>query len=658
MSHPSLSIVVCVHNALDYVKVCLKSVALHTPVHHHLILVNDGSDSATSSWLDRYAATHSQVSLLANHPARGYTCAANRGLRLSECDYTILLNSDTVVAPGWTEGIIECGESDPDIGIIGPLSNAATYQSVPEFLDDQGRWKENRLPDGYTVADYAAFVRWASQRAYPRVPVVNGFCFAVKRRVIDTIGYLDEESFPKGYGEENDYCARTTDAGFQLAIADQVYVYHAVSRSFGAQRRDTLIERAHKALRSKYPQERFDRIDQELRHHPGLGRVRERIRESWPSWQHQRSRLQQQQNKARRGSNGPTILFLLPGCTAYAGGSQAVVELAMALGKMQLGIKVAIEERFREEYETIFPGQEALFLHFSDPSQVIAAASQYEVVVATLFSSVALLQQIVQEFPVMPAYFVQDYEPWFFEPGTDHYLEAERSYTLIPGCLLFALSSWVAKEVAQRHEVQVHKIEPSFETAIFHPGFQPRKKETPVRLCAMIRPATPWRGAKQTMAMFAHLKAKYSEQLQVTIFGVEASGLENASIPRDFEYQLAGRLDKRQLADLLRQQDIFVDLSKFQAFGRTILEAMACGCAVVAPETGGVGDYGVNEDNLLLVNTTDAKACEQAVVSLIEDKELRRKLGHRAALTASAYSSHRSAVSFALLLADELTRCR
>lgn len=657
MTTPSVSVVVCIHNALDYVRVCLQSVARHTPTTCRLILINDGSDAATTTWLERYAATRPRVTLLANHPARGYTCAANRGLRASLSDYTVLLNSDTVVSPNWIEGILECGESDPAVGIVGPLSNAATYQSVPDFLDDRGQWKENRLPEGYTVSDYAEFVRWASERIYPRVPVVNGFCFAVKRQVIDAIGYLDEESFPRGYGEENDYCARAADAGFQLAVADQVYVYHAVSRSFGTQRREVLIARAHEALRRKYPQERFDRIDQALRHHPELARVRERIRHTWPEWQQRRRQLQQEGHRARVRCTGPSVLFLLPGCTAYAGGSQAVVELAMGLSRIGFFVRVAIEERFRQEYQTIFPGQESLFLHFSSPRQVIATAGRHDVVVATLFSSVKLLGQMMRAAPLLPAYFVQDYEPWFFEPDSDYYREAERSYTLIPGCLLFALSSWVVREVERRHDVKVRKIEPSFETSTFYPDFR-LERPGPVRLCAMVRPATPWRGGKQTMDLFSRLKARYRDSIQLTVFGAGNDEIQSAGIAGDFEYRLAGRLDKTQLADLFRGHDIFLDLSRFQAFGRTVLEAMACGCAVVAPREGGVGDYGVDGENLLLVDTSDPAACEQAVVSLIDKPALRRRLGCRAAATASTYSSHRSAISFALLLSDELNRCR
>ena len=40
------------------------------------------------------------------------------------------------------------------------------------------------------------------------------FALCSKDKVFDTIGYLDEENFPKGYGEENDFCLRAHECKF------------------------------------------------------------------------------------------------------------------------------------------------------------------------------------------------------------------------------------------------------------------------------------------------------------------------------------------------------------------------------------------------------------------------------------------------------------
>lgn len=53
--------------------------------------------------------------------------------------------------------------------------------------------------------------------------LVHGFCFGLIREVMNRVGLFYEDSFPNGYGEENDYCFRAADAGFSLVIATHTY---------------------------------------------------------------------------------------------------------------------------------------------------------------------------------------------------------------------------------------------------------------------------------------------------------------------------------------------------------------------------------------------------------------------------------------------------
>ena len=123
-------------------------------------------------------------------------------------------------------------ESDPRIGLVGPLSNTASWQSIPDVRLPDGEWAENPLGEGTTPEDMARSVARYSGRLYPRLPFLNGFCLLIRRQVIDELGRFDEVTFGRGYGEENDYCLRAAKAGWQLAVADDVYVYHRQSRSY------------------------------------------------------------------------------------------------------------------------------------------------------------------------------------------------------------------------------------------------------------------------------------------------------------------------------------------------------------------------------------------------------------------------------------------
>jgi GT2 family glycosyltransferase len=250
-------VVVCIHNARKHVHRCLTSLVNHTPRLARLILIDDASKGRLQRELEAFAALHQRTVLLRNEMRRGYTVSANRGLRASRAGLVVLLNSDTIVTPRWLEHLVECAESDPGIGILGPLSNAATFQSVPECRVEDGAWFANLLPPGWAADDVAAAVHAVAPRAFPRVGMLNGFCLGITRPVIEHIGFFDDRAFPDGYGEEQDYCFRAVNAGFALAIADHAYVYHAGTKSYRASEHDRLKQTARETLLRRYKASRI-----------------------------------------------------------------------------------------------------------------------------------------------------------------------------------------------------------------------------------------------------------------------------------------------------------------------------------------------------------------------------------------------------------------
>ncbi|MEP6489565.1 tetratricopeptide repeat protein [Microcoleus vaginatus GB2-A3] len=274
-----VDIVLCVHNAFEDVKECLTSIRLHTKVDYRLLIVDDGSQAETRDFIKSWVQEHSVATLFRNETAGGYTKAANIGLRASKGDYIILLNSDTIVTPGWIEKLIECASSRKNIGIVGPLSNCASWQSIPEIFDKNGGWMINNIPEGYSLESLSDIVAKVSDKAFPSVNFVNGFCYMIKRAVIDAIGWLDEESFPYGYGEENDFSIRARKAGFKLAIADHAYVYHSKSKSFGHERRQELSKQGSAAFKSKHPDINVKALTEEIKNNQALERLRLKLRE-------------------------------------------------------------------------------------------------------------------------------------------------------------------------------------------------------------------------------------------------------------------------------------------------------------------------------------------------------------------------------------------
>ncbi|HUK42832.1 MAG TPA: glycosyltransferase family 4 protein [Candidatus Bathyarchaeia archaeon] len=88
----------------------------------------------------------------------------------------------------------------------------------------------------------------------------------------------------------------------------------------------------------------------------------------------------------------------------------------------------------------------------------------------------------------------------------------------------------------------------------------------------------------------------------------------------------------RDVPDWLRAMDIFVLPSYSEAFSNSLLEAMACGCAVVGSHVGGTPELtGNHEERGLLFRSGDLHGLATQLARLIEDAELRRKLGRGAA---------------------------
>lgn len=639
----TIDVVVCVYNALEYVKNCLQSVLMNSPRDRtHIYLVNDGSDEATSNYLRQIAEQHNVVTLIESKQNRGYTRSANIGLRASTADYVVLLNSDTIVPEHWLDRLIECGESDERIGIVGPLSNAASYQSVPDIRTAQGDWAVNQLPDSVTIDDMAAKVRELSERAFPRAYFINGSCYTIKRKVIEAIGLFDEQAFPIGYGEENDYSIRARQAGFELAVADHAYVYHAKSKSFGHERRKELARIGHEVLEAKYGPEKAHAGVDALESAPALQRLRYKLRD----WVESVESL-----AALPDVRGMRILYLLRG-RAGGGGVHSIYQESSGMRKFGVYTEIAIPAGPQEDsYRRFYPNApEGLFYFYKDEAELLEHVKGFDIVVATIFTTVRLLKRLVERVPhLIPAYYIQDYEPWIIrdpKAQPDLVREAEESYTAIPGMVCFAKTDWIRETVRRFHGIDVHKVRPSLDTSVYYADrIKKSKGGTVAHIVAMVRPSTPRRSPRETMELLRTIQHRHPQKVKITVFGCDPNDTEFLSLPHDFAFENRGVLVREEVADLMGSADIFVDLSVYQAFGRTGLEAMAVGCATILPMRGGVHEYAVHRKNALIVDTTNMTEAVAALEELVLNGDLRRELKKNALETAARYNVRSAVIS-------------
>ncbi|MEI9927193.1 MAG: glycosyltransferase [Sphingomonas sp.] len=227
---PAIAVIVPIYNAADDLAECLAALARNTTRPARLLLIDDASGNSAIDALLAEWRGQPNVEVHVNEHNLGFTGAVNRGMALAGRDDVVLLNSDTMVSPGWLEGLRAAAYSGADVATATPVSNNAGAFSVPEI------GVANRLPTWFDVDDQARLVRQASLSLWPTLPTGNGFCLYIRRDCLDAIGPFDEAAFPRGYGEENDFCMRAWRAGMVHVVDDRSFVFHRRGASFGGER--------------------------------------------------------------------------------------------------------------------------------------------------------------------------------------------------------------------------------------------------------------------------------------------------------------------------------------------------------------------------------------------------------------------------------------
>jgi glycosyltransferase involved in cell wall biosynthesis len=82
--------------------------------------------------------------------------------------------------------------------------------------------------------------------------------------------------------------------------------------------------------------------------------------------------------------------------------------------------------------------------------------------------------------------------------------------------------------------------------------------------------------------------------------------------------------------DWLRASDVFALPTENEAFGLSLVEAMACGIAVVATRVGGIRDIMVNGTNGLFIRAGDFEALRSSLEMLLTDPVSAAAMGHQA----------------------------
>jgi GT2 family glycosyltransferase len=219
-----MTVIIPVFDAFSALRDCLDSIDRCSPLAPVLLIDDASPDPGVGALLRRWVIDHPSRRLIRNEANRGFVATANRGMAACEDD-VVLLNSDTIVTPGWLDALHRCLGSAPDIATATPWSNNGEIVSFPLFC------AKNPAPEA--PGDFARAAASSKAGDYPELPTAVGFCMAISRTALSALGGFDESTFGRGYGEENDFSLRARKAGWRNVLCDDAYVVHRGGQSFG-----------------------------------------------------------------------------------------------------------------------------------------------------------------------------------------------------------------------------------------------------------------------------------------------------------------------------------------------------------------------------------------------------------------------------------------
>jgi GT2 family glycosyltransferase len=223
-----LSAIVVNWNTRDLLEDCLASVETHlAQAPHEMIVVDNGSTDGSPQWL---ASRFPQARLIANEENLGFGRANNQGMEIAQGDLLLLLNSDARLPDGSICALAERIRERPEVGVAGPRLEDANRRLQPSayrfgsitsmLVEELGLYKllpreraASLLLGGYWSHDAERPVDW-----------VVGACMLVRAEVFRAIGGFDPSIFL--YGEEEEWCARISAAGWQILYSPCARVTH------------------------------------------------------------------------------------------------------------------------------------------------------------------------------------------------------------------------------------------------------------------------------------------------------------------------------------------------------------------------------------------------------------------------------------------------
>jgi GT2 family glycosyltransferase len=243
---PKVSVVILSYGDPELTMATLHSLFQAGAVYPNLeiLIVDNGSPRSSLQKIRDFAENFSNINVIENGDNLGFAKGNNVGLKAATGDYVMLLNNDTVVAPGSVYAMVRHLQHNPNIGVVGPLTNNIGNEA--KLFVEYENLEQMR--------DIARQVTTGYRGVSTRINVVAYFAVMFRRADLEIFGLLSED-YGRGMFEDDDHCAIIRSNGYTCVLAEDAFVHHHLSATFNELKdgeKEALFEKNKKIYEKKW----------------------------------------------------------------------------------------------------------------------------------------------------------------------------------------------------------------------------------------------------------------------------------------------------------------------------------------------------------------------------------------------------------------------
>lgn len=195
MSRAEVTVITAPRETWGYTARALESVYENTRMPFQYVYVDAGSPPWTKRYLAEHARKHTNFRLIRVNKYLYQNQARNLALPYADTDYTVFIDNDVIVAPGWLEALLRCAK-ETGASIVGPLYCEANPPFQTVHVAQQTAYIEDQ-PNGRRYVEINPNKRAPLKEVrhlFKREP--SGFaemhCMLVRTEALRRLGKLDE----------------------------------------------------------------------------------------------------------------------------------------------------------------------------------------------------------------------------------------------------------------------------------------------------------------------------------------------------------------------------------------------------------------------------------------------------------------------------------